>query len=360
MEKLKIWSVSADGSASPVTRGHHLEFGCVRAVVMAYNADDAVNQANAEAFKIGVKNATAESPAEIAICGEIGDPYQGCDAQTIGSFLRANRGRDVDVYINSPGGLAFDGIAMHNAFKAHDGRVRTIVDGFAGSAATIAAVGGSPVQIYENAQFMIHRASLMAFGNRDVMQEAMDWLDKCDEAIARTYKAKTGKALDKIMTMMAGPGKQDGTTMMAREAVENKFCDSMIPLKGSKTSNIAPFREATNTHFSSVELEREKRIRARRDFYLGSFAATTIKAKATTPQVPVEAESSDEIPVAPGSPMFCIGDRVSVIDADQSGEVRSCNLNWAYIVLADDGSRIAACEDELTAEVDEEDSQSAV
>lgn len=216
-------------------------------------------------IKIGVRNAKDDAPAEIAIYGEIGSPWDLADVRTIGSFLRDNKGRDVNVRINSGGGSAYDGIAIHNALKNHDGKITTIIEGMAGSAASVIAVAGSPVQIYDNAHFFIHRALMIAWGNRSAMQEADSWLAKVDDAIVKTYKAKTNKAYDKLMQMMVG--NVDGTVMTATEAVEMKFCDVVLSLKDGMAKN--------QIDMQSVEMgEREKqKALAALDFFNSKTAA---------------------------------------------------------------------------------------
>lgn len=237
-ERIGVWAVTPDGTVGRVACGTRLDFATTRAVVIANSADEAKNEADAAAFKVGVKNSTADEPAEITIYGEIGNPYEASDARSIGAFLRGNKGKPIVVRINSGGGLVYDGLAIHNSLVAHDGQITTIIEGIAGSAASVIAVGGSSTQIYENAQFFIHRASMMAIGNRDLMAEAIEWLDAIDEAIARTYKAKTGKALEKLMSMMRG--KVDGTLFSAKEAVAEKFCNEIIPLKRPSGKNEVP------------------------------------------------------------------------------------------------------------------------
>lgn len=198
-----------------------------------------------------------DGEAEIAIYGIIGDPFDGSDANTLGRFLRENRKRAINVRINSPGGLAFDGITIHNALVQHEGKVTTTIEGQAGSAASIIAVAGSPARIYENANFFIHRASLMVAGNADVFREALDWLTQLDEAIARTYKAKTGKSMDKIMQQMEGAG-GDGTPFSARDAVSHKYVDEIVPLKRAES-------KASN-RLDAATVMQAKREDARREF----------------------------------------------------------------------------------------------
>lgn len=192
--------------------------------------------ASSPSMIVGFRNAKDDEPAEIMIDGEIGDPWEQNDSRSVGQFLRANKGRPVKVWINSPGGLAYDGITMHNALVQHDAPVTTVIAGIAGSAASIIAMAGNPVQMYENANLFIHRASLVAVGNEDVMEEAKDWLHKIDDSIARTYKAKNGMELQKIKSLMRG--KVDGTVFTASEAKKGKWIDEVVsPAKKAQASS---------------------------------------------------------------------------------------------------------------------------
>jgi len=229
--------------------------------------------ASSKSFIVGVRNAAGDQPAEIAIYGEIGDPWQATDSRSVGQFLRDNRGKPVCVRINSPGGLAYDGITIHNALLGHDARVTTCVEGLAGSAASIIAMAGSTVQMYENANLFIHRASVVAIGNADMMDEAKDWLTRLDDAIARTYKAKTGKAMDKILALMKG--KVDGTVFTAKEALDGKWIDEIVSLKrGDKQSRAlspaaadAALRADAESRLNGIEAARAERIRSRREMF---------------------------------------------------------------------------------------------
>jgi ATP-dependent protease ClpP protease subunit len=240
----------------------------MRQLIEIQLSSEAQKAASSESFRVGIKNSSGEDAAEIEIYGVIGDSFDQCDSRSVGAFLRANKGKAVNVRLNSPGGLAYDGITIHNALIAHDGPVTCIVDGIAGSAASVIAMGGKTC-MYENAQLFIHRASVIAVGNVDMMAEATDWLNKIDDAIARTYKAKTGKAYDKIMSLMKG--KVDGTVFTAKEAKEMGFCDEILSLKTGKASNEAPdFRAEGEQRLKSIEASRLERIRTRRELFQGS------------------------------------------------------------------------------------------
>lgn len=340
-ERMGPWIVNANGEAVRLSKGMKLAIASTRAIVVASSPADAVNAANAEAFTIGIRNATGDAPAELAIYGEVGNPYEQSDAASVGQFLRSNKGKAVNVKINSPGGLAYDGITIHNALLNHDGPVTTTIEGMAGSAASIIAMAGNPARIYENAQLFIHRAALMAFGNRDMMQEAIDWLDQIDESIARTYKAKTGKALDKIQDLMKG--NVDGTVFSARDAVAQKFCNEVVPLKkNAGTTNSMPIEAGKDSPdlppqtIASVELMRAIRMRSRSELFVPAASVLAPPKAAEDPEA---------------KPEFDVGDRVKYEcdGMEVLGEVRSSELGFTYSVKGDDGEMYECCaENELT------------
>lgn len=386
-DRIGLWAVNKDGNASPLSKSCDLD--SVRAIVSAINAEDARNEAAAGAFRVGVKNAMGDEPAEISIYGEIGDFWTGCDAGSVCQFLRNNKGKPVKVRINSGGGLAYDGIVIHNALLTHDGPVTTVVEGIAGSAASIIAVAGSPAQIYENAQFFIHRAAIMAYGNSSTMEYAKEWLDKIDDAICKTYKAKTNMAYDKIMNMMIG--KEDGTVMSASEAVAMKFCNQMIKIKdaasgttasvdSSKVKNNAActcdydppnkvYRSGSGHHHDCavhkeweknggfkqsnsnpfVDVARAQRMRTRA--HLFSPANSIVARKPLPAPDPVVTTIIEPAPKNDGGPAFDVGDRVQVMEdgmAVAKGEVRSASLGYTYTVKSDNGDIIEyICEEEL-------------
>lgn len=245
-----------------------------RSPIECFLTAKAQEMTSSPSFRVGVKNAQGDGPAEIILYGEIGNPYTAMDARSVGNFLRANRGKPVNVRINSPGGLAFDGITIHNALLDHDGQVTTIIDGQAGSSASIIAMAGNPVLIKENASIYIHRAMVIVAGNRDVTDEATKFLDKIDDAIARTYRAKTGMALEKLKVLMKGTN-LDGTLFSAQEALDGKWVDQVIKLKrGEKAeSNAEPrldsriYWNEAERRMGQLEVARAERIRSRRELF---------------------------------------------------------------------------------------------
>ncbi|WP_459591977.1 head maturation protease, ClpP-related, partial [Enterobacter asburiae] len=83
------------------------------------------------------------------IYDEIG--YWGVTAKQFVSDLRAlGDVTHINLYINSPGGDVFDGIAIYNALKHHGAAITVHIDGLAASMASVIAMVGNPVIMPEN------------------------------------------------------------------------------------------------------------------------------------------------------------------------------------------------------------------
>jgi ATP-dependent Clp protease protease subunit len=215
--------------------------------------------ATSQDFKVGVK-ALDEENVEILVHGIIGDSWEGLDSASVAGFLNEHKGKKVNVRINSPGGLAWDGIAIYNELVQHDGRVTVTIEGMAGSAASIIAMAGDHIRIAENGQLFIHRAWAIAAGNTTVMLDAAEFLDRIDHAIAATYAARTGRKADTMMKLMEG--KVDGTIFTGKEAVDEKFADEVIPLKTRKDKKEEEPSDLRNEFKADVQA-RERMVQTR-------------------------------------------------------------------------------------------------
>lgn len=163
----------------------------------------------------------------ISIYDVIGYDYwtgEGVSAKRIAGALRAMGAGPVTVNVNSPGGDMFEGLAIYNLLREHDGEITVKVLGLAASAASIIAMAGDTVQIARAGFLMIHNAWVMAIGNRNDLIEIAETLKPFDEAMASIYAAHTGqeqKAMAKLM---------DAETWIGGEAaVEGGFADELLP-----------------------------------------------------------------------------------------------------------------------------------
>ena len=175
---------------------------------------------------------------EIFLTGIVGDDYTQSDSASISKILSANKGKPVTMRVNSPGGLAFDGLAIHNALATHDGPTTGIIEGLAASAASLAVIGCDTVKMFANATYHIHEGLSFAFGHIADLQDSIEWLQQFNEAAVATYSAKTGQTEKKITAELLG-AKGDGTKYNADQAKAMGYVDEIIPIgkTGKKTAS---------------------------------------------------------------------------------------------------------------------------
>lgn len=128
----------------------------------------------------------------------------------------------ISVRINSPGGDAFEGVAIMNLLKAQKKPVDVYIDGIAASAASIIAMAGSTITMGKSAMMMVHNAWTFCMGDGDAMRKCADTLDKISESIGSAYVARTGKTADEIKSIMDAE-----TWMGAEECVQEGFATSV-------------------------------------------------------------------------------------------------------------------------------------
>lgn len=188
--------------------------------ITALSTEGALNRWNP-----GVK-AASEGDASISIYEVIGeDPWTGggVTVKRIDAALRSIGNRDVTVNINSPGGDVFEGIAIYNRLREHQGQVNVKVLGLAASAASIIAMAGDNIKVGASSFIMIHNAWVLAIGNRHDMREVADFLEPFDRALADVYVARTGQEIEAVQAAMDAETWLNGST-----AVELGYADALL------------------------------------------------------------------------------------------------------------------------------------
>jgi ATP-dependent protease ClpP protease subunit len=166
----------------------------------------------------------SERPAEILIYGIIGADVTG--AQVAAQLASVGEDRDLVVRINSRGGDVFEGVAILNALRGHDGAVTVIVDGLAASAASFIAMAGHEVVMNRNSELMIHNGHAMAMGGADDMRKMADRLEATNANIASIYAEKAGGSADQWRAAMSIE-----TWYSADEAVTAGLADRVEAIK---------------------------------------------------------------------------------------------------------------------------------
>lgn len=137
--------------------------------------------------------------ASVTMHGEIG---WDITPPAVATMLKAAAGKPLKISLNSYGGDAFAGIAIHNMLARHEGRKTVVIEGVAASAASLIAMAGDQIIMPSNAFLMIHNASGVAAGTAEVQRETADLLDQISAAYRDTYARKTGKEPAEVQAML--------------------------------------------------------------------------------------------------------------------------------------------------------------
>jgi len=175
------------------------------------------------------------------------------------------------VTINSPGGDAFEGIAIYNLLREHGGKVTVNVLGLAASAASIVAMAGDSIRMSEASMMMIHSSHGIVMGNQEDMREFADLLDKIDASVAGLYAARTGKPQNEVLDMM-----KKETWMDGENAVAYGFADS-YEKKKKKAAAASDHRIALDLYKSAQEIPSALLAAS------GDKARPVVRLSATTP-----------------------------------------------------------------------------
>lgn len=169
--------------------------------------------------------AAHEDERTLAITDEIGDrgDGRGVTVNFVRGFLRRVGRGDVTVNINSPGGSFFEGLAIYNLLREHDGKVQVNVLGVAASAASIIAMASDELRVAKAGFLMIHNAWAIALGNRNDMRATADLLEQFDSAMAGVYADRSGISQAQIAKYMDAETFFDG-----EKAVELGLADALL------------------------------------------------------------------------------------------------------------------------------------
>lgn len=165
-----------------------------------------------------IKNTANE--LAVSIHDEIG--VWGVSAKEFIADINAFRGADISLSIHSPGGSAFDGVAMYHALKNHSARVTTRIEGVAASAATLPFAAGDVRIIPEDGFLMVHNPFVMAMGDADELRDTADFLDKVKHSLVGIYQKSTGLDEAKLQAMLS-----EETWLSGGEAVEFGFATAL-------------------------------------------------------------------------------------------------------------------------------------
>lgn len=138
-------------------------------------------------------------------------------------------GEDIEVFINSPGGMVTSGLKIFNLLEQYDATVTTHISGLAASMASYIALAGNEVVADSNSIFMIHNARGLAIGDQLEMKKMANILESMSNILAQEYSEKTGKSIEEIKEKM-----NEESFFFGREMKKYGFVDRIIKVKNKK------------------------------------------------------------------------------------------------------------------------------
>jgi ATP-dependent Clp protease protease subunit len=171
-------------------------------------------------------SANGNNSADIFIYGEIVS-YTWYEEDTSASTFKSELDglgevNTINLYINSPGGSVFEGIAIHNMLKRHKAKVNVHVDALAASIASVIAMAGDTIFMPKNSMLMVHNPWTFSYGNASELRKVADDLDRIGSSSKQTYLQKAGDKLtdEKLQELLDGE-----TWLSADDAFQYGLCD---------------------------------------------------------------------------------------------------------------------------------------
>jgi len=226
-------------------------------------------------------------------------------------LAKAN-GKEIRIIINSPGGECFAGAAIYNALLQYSGRKTVRVDGVAASMASVIAMVGDNIQMSPGSTMMIHRPSVMAWGNIKNLEKAIKMLEALEETMIPIYEERTGLSKDEIFTLL-----DEETWMSPEKAVELGFADSVVVVEKPEQAEASAFEKIKamlgNEQFAFSMSTEHKSL----EQYVAKAEAP--ESEEVTPVKPETEKEEEEVVETPATPVE--DPETPVVDEEEAEEV---------------------------------------
>jgi len=175
---------------------------------------------------------------------------------------------DMSVWINSKGGELGYSLSIYNALREHDGKVTTIVEGYAFSCASWIMLAGAEREITPGGIVMTHNPIINATINSEgAFESIMPQWRASRESIANIISDRTGQQKENVYNLMDAQ-----TFMNADEAIKQGFCTRKRDGKATLPKGVGNYLpsairdaipEISNTDYSNL-LNQSKLFRSKK------------------------------------------------------------------------------------------------
>lgn len=273
----------------------------------------------------------AANAFHIALKGYVGG--EDFDRATVDTVLAENRGKTVNVLIDSLGGSLATGLSISAAFKFH-GKVNVHFVGLNASAATIASLGAAHVSIDAGAMYLVHKCSMPFFEwaslnsdqfsalIRDCEQIKAD-LDKLDQNCARLYAARCKRKPEELLALM-----KVGGWLSAKEALEWGFVDEVTDLADEPaprlTDSLASAMASAGMPIPNIPVAESERESA-----FGRFIAAITSLFNPKPNIAMSTETTAPVATTPEAPAADNLEAVNTQLAEANARIETLNASLA-------------------------------
>ena len=181
---------------------------------------------------------------ELRMYGPIGANMfgDGVSAESVSRAIESNpHCKNILVRISSPGGNAYDGMAIRAMLAAHPADKVCEVEGLAASAGSIIAMGCGKIRMHTGSAMMVHEASARMPDkgcNADDLRKMLAGIETLNDGMASVYAERTGMSKAKCRDMMAAE-----TWLTPADAKKKGFCDEVVPgtAKMAASFDLSPY-----------------------------------------------------------------------------------------------------------------------
>ena len=243
----------------------------------------------------GVKNSAAESDTlDIYIYSDIVDDitatlYKSANIELMSAakFQRMldekKNAKQINLFINSPGGDVMDGVAIYGQIRRHNAHVTAYIDGWACSIASVIPMAADKIIMSEASMMMIHHPWSVAVGNSDEFRRVADALDSILEgSIIPAYKSKCG---DKISDSKLREFLKNEKMLTAKECLQYGFCDEITERKPAEDEEKA--KEAVKEAQNQAKISYMNRLHE-------MYASLKMPAGLSTAETPKDAAENQQ------------------------------------------------------------------
>ncbi|MDX6806322.1 head maturation protease, ClpP-related [Terrihabitans rhizophilus] len=161
---------------------------------------------------------------ELTPSGDVGDAWfddHFTYSDVVIALAQIDDTSELTVRLNSPGGIATEGAAIHALLSRREGATNVVVDGVAMSSASLIAMAGDTITMTLGSTMMIHDPENISVGNSDAHAKSIEHLETLATSFARIYAGKSGKSPEECRSLMKAE-----TWFTPEEAVAAGFADA--------------------------------------------------------------------------------------------------------------------------------------